>query len=231
MSRLLAVLCFCLAATVAQTTAHAAGIDLAKLSSSDAVAGLRETLNKSAEAAISNLGHEGGFLGNQKVRIPLPDSLNKAEKALRLFGMQAKADELATAMNRAAELAVTEAKPVLTNAIRSMTVNDAKKILTGGDDAVTQYFRGATETPLTAKFLPIVKKATAQVKLANLYNNYAGQAAQLNVIKKEDANLDDYVTRKALDGLFLIMAEEEKALRQNPLKAGSKLLEKIFGTR
>jgi hypothetical protein len=225
MPRLFAALFFCLAAIFS----HTASADLSSLSNSDAVAGLRETLNKGTEAAIKNLGHEDGFLGNQKVRIPLPDSLKKAEKAMRLLGMQAKADELTTAMNRAAELAVAEAKPILTNAIRSMTVRDAKNILTGGDDAVTQYFRGATETPLTAKFLPIVKKATTKVKLASLYNNYAGQAAQLGMIKKEDANLDNYVTRKALDGLFLVMAEEEKALRQNPVKAGSKILEKIFG--
>ncbi|GHT96406.1 hypothetical protein AGMMS49545_21280 [Betaproteobacteria bacterium] len=225
MSRLLAALCFCLFSAFI----HAA--DLTSLSNSDAVAGLRETLNKGAEAAIRNLGHEDGFLGNKKVRIPLPDKLQKAEKAMRLLGMQAKADELATAMNRAAELAVAKAKPVLTHAIKSMTVKDAKNILSGGDDAVTQYFRGATEAPLTATFLPIVKKATAQVKLAGLYNNYAGQAAQLGLLKKEDANLDDYVTRKALDGLFLIMAEEEKALRQNPVKAGSKILETIFGVK
>lgn len=225
MQRLLAALCLCL------FPAFINAADLGKLSNSDAVAGLRETLNKGAEAAIKNLGHEDGFLGNKQVRIQLPDNLKKAEKALRMLGMQAKADELATAMNRAAELAVAEAKPVLASAIKSMTVKDAKNILTGGDDAVTQYFRSATETPLTTKFLPIVKKATAKVKLASVYNNYAGQAAQLGLLKKEDANLDDYVTKKALDGLFLVMAEEEKALRENPVKAGSKILEKIFGVK
>lgn len=223
MQRIFAILVLYLFANLA------AAASLSGISNADALAGLRETLNRSADYAVKNLGKQDGFLGNKKVRIPLPDFLNKAEKTMRILGMQQKADELTTAMNRAAELAVAEAAPVLANAIRSMSVRDAKDILTGGDDAVTQYFHRTTEKPLGEKFLPIVKKATAKVSLSRLYNNYAGQAAQLGLVKQEDANLDDYVTRKALDGLFLVMAEEEKALRQDPVKAGSKILEKIFG--
>lgn len=199
------------------------------ISSTDASAGLKESLVKGADFAVGNLGVKDGFLGNKKVRIPLPDSLKKAEKAMRMFGMKDQADELVETMNRAAEMAVAEAKPVLMDAIKKMSVSDAKDILTGGDDSVTQYFRKTTDQPLTSKFLPIVKQATAKVKLADQYNKYAGKAAQMGLVDEKDANLDNYVTAKALDGLYLIIGEQEKALRQNPLGASSDLLKKVFG--
>lgn len=207
--------------------AQAAGLD--SISNRDASAGLKEVLVKGADFAVGNLGVKDGFMGNKKVRIPLPDSLKTAEKAMRMFGMQDRADELVESMNRAAEMAVAEAKPILMDAIKKMSVKDAKDILTGGDDSVTQYFRRTTDKPLTAKFMPIVKKATAKVQLAEQYNNYAGKAAQMGLVDKKDANLDSYVTAKALDGLYLIIGEQEKALRQNPLGAGSDLLKKVFG--
>lgn len=207
--------------------AQAAGLD--SISNSDASAGLKEALVKGADFAVGNLGAKDGFMGNKKVRIPLPDSLKTAEKAMRMFGMEDQADELVASMNRAAEMAVAEAKPILMDAIKKMTVKDAKDILTGGDDSVTQYFRRTTSKPLTAKFMPIVKQATAKVQLAEQYNNYAGKAAQMGLVDKKDANLDSYVTAKALDGLYLIIGEQEKALRQNPLGAGSDLLKKVFG--
>ena len=116
-------------------------------------------------------------------------------------------------MNRAAEEAVPEAKTLLVAAVKKMSVEDAKGILTGGDNAATEYFRSTTSDALTARFLPIVKKATAKVRLAETYNNFAGKAAGFGLLDKKDANLDSYVTQKALDGLFLMMAEEEKAIR------------------
>lgn len=207
--------------------AQAAGLE--RVSNADASAGLKEALVQGADFAVRSLGVKDGFLGNKKVRIPLPDSLKTAEKAMRVFGMQDQADALVESMNRAAELAVAEARPILMDAIRKMTVKDAKDILTGGDDSVTQYFRRTTDKPLTARFLPIVKQATAKVKLAEQYNNYAGKAAQMGLLDKKDANLDDYVTAKALEGLYLIIGEQEKALRQNPLGAGSDRLKKVFG--
>jgi hypothetical protein len=132
-------------------------------------------------------------------------------------------------MNRAAEMAVTEAKPLLVDAVKRMSVQDAKGILTGGDDAATQYFRRSTSEALTQKFLPIVKEMTARVNLAQLYNQYAGQAATFGVIDAKDANLDNYVTRKALDGLFLVIAEQERAIRKNPVGSASKMVQKVFG--
>lgn len=203
--------------------------DLAGLSNADANAGLKEALAKGADYAVSNLGKADGFLGNDKVKIHLPGSLETAAKAMRMFGGGKQADELVTSMNRAAELAVVEAKPILLNAIKKMSVSDAKDILTGGDDAATQYFKRTTSDDISAKFLPIVQKANAKVKLADSYDKFAGKAAGAGLIDKKDANLDSYVTQKALDGLFYMVAEQEKAIRKDPVGTGSSLLRKVFG--
>ena len=164
------------------------------------------------------------------MRIPLPDSLRSVDKAMRTFGMKKQADELIETMNRAAEMAVVEAKPILTNAVKSMSFDDARGILTGGDDAATQYFKRTTSKEIGAKFLPIVKAATAKVDLAGQYNKYAGQAAKFGLLDEKDADLDSYVTQKAMDGLFLMIAEQEKSIRKDPIGTGSSLLKKVFGT-
>lgn len=205
----------------------AGGLDA--LSERDAAGGLKEALVRSSVAAVSQLGVTDGFLGNDKVRIPLPESLLKAEGLMRAFGMERKAEDLKVAMNRAAEAAVREAKPILVNAVKKMTWEDAKGILSGGDDAATRYFRRATAEDLTAKFLPVVKQATAKVSLAEKYNQYAGKAAQLGLIDSSQADLDRYVTGKALDGLFLVIGEQERAIRRDPVGQGSALLKKVFG--
>jgi len=214
---------------LALTASHAVAGGLDAISSGDASAGVSEALAKGAEFAVGTLGKEGGFLNNKKVRIPLPDSLEMAEKAMRTFGMGKQADELIETMNHAAELAVAEAMPILSASIKSMTVQDAKGILTGGDDSVTRYFKRSSSKQLTDKFTPIVKTATKKVKLADQYNKFAGKAASTGLIDKKDADLDSYVTQKAMDGLFLMIAEQEKKLRTNPLGAGSDLLKKVFG--
>ena len=208
--------------------AMAVGID--SLSSSDTASGLKEALTRGAEIAVGQLGKKDGFLGDKRVRIPLPDSLRSAEKAMRTFGMKKQADELIETMNRAAEMAVVEAKPILTNAVKSMSFDDARGILTGGDDAATQYFKRTTSKEIGAKFLPIVKAATAKVDLAGQYNKYAGQAAKFGLLDEKDADLDSYVTQKAMDGLFLMIAEQEKSIRKDPIGTGSSLLKKVFGT-
>ena len=207
--------------------AHA--VSLADLSNQDAVNGLKQALIQGADKAVSQLGAVNGFLGNAQVKIPLPESLRRAERLMRMVGMGARADELVTSMNRAAEMAVKEAKPLLVDAVKRMGVEDAKAILTGGDDAATQYFRRTTSSALTQKFLPIVKKMTARTDLAQLYNQYAGQAAQFGVIDPKDTNIDEYVTRKALDGLFLVIAEQERAIRKDPVGATSSIVRKVFG--
>jgi hypothetical protein len=206
---------------------RAAGLDA--ISADESNGALRQALSQGASAAVASLGKQDGFLGNPKVKIPLPENLQKAEKLMRKLGMGKYADELITTMNRAAEAAVPEAKELLLNAVKQMTLQDAKAILTGGDDSVTQYFQRTTSVPLTEKFLPIVKQATERVDLAKKYNRYAKQGAKLGLLDKEDASLEGYVTQKALDGLFFMIGEEERAIRKNPLGQASSLLQKVFG--
>jgi len=203
--------------------------NLAALSNQDAVAGLKAALEKGSGVAVDLLGKTDGFFGNGAVKIPLPDSLKKYEKLMRGVGMGKYADELILTMNRAAEAAVPEAKKLFVDSIKKMSVQDAKGILTGGQTSGTDYFKRTTTDPLREKFLPIVKKATARVKLAEKYNQYAQKGVQFGLVKKEQANLDDYVTQKALDGLFFMVAEEEKKIRQDPVKVGSDIIKKVFG--
>ena len=201
----------------------------ADVSGKDAAAGLKEALTRGAEVAVGQLGKHDGFFGDSRVRIPLPDSLRKGEKLIRTFGGGKYADELVETMNRAAESAVVEAKPILVNAVKQMNFDDAKGILTGGDDAATQYFRRTTSEALLQKFMPIVKQATAKVQLADKYNQYAGQAAKVGLLDSKDADLDQYVAHKALDGLFMMVADQEKSIRKDPVSTGSALLKKVFG--
>ena len=202
---------------------------LESISNQDAASGLREALVKGTQYAVDSLGRQDGFFGNGKVKIPLPGSLQKVEKLLHQLGLGKQADELVLTMNRAAEAAVPEAKALLVDAVRKMSVQDAKGILTGGQDSATQFFKRSTSDQLRAKFLPIVKKATARVNLAQKYDEYAGKGAKLGLVKKEDANLDNYVTQKAMDGLFVMVAEQEAKIRQNPAEAASVILKKVFG--
>jgi len=200
------------------------------LSETDAAAGVRAALERGATSAVGLLGKTDGFLGNPKVKIPLPGFLEDAGKLLKTIGQQKRVDELVTAMNRAAEAAVPEAKTLLVSAVKSMSVEDAKGIITGGDNSVTQFFAGKTREPLGVKFLPIVTKATEKVSLASKYNAVAGKAAGMGLVKKDDANVEQYVTGKTLDGLYLMIGEEEKKIRQNPVATGSAILKKVFGS-
>jgi hypothetical protein len=205
----------------------AQGID--SISKGDANSALRAALDKGAQVAVGKLGVDGGFLNNEKARIPLPPAIAKIEKALRFAGLQDRADQLVQTMNQAAEQAVPLAKPLLMNAIKGMSVSDARNILGGGDTSVTDFFRDKTALALTDKFLPVVKKKTDALGVAQQYNQLAGKAAKFGLVKGEDANIERYVTRKALDGLYLMIGEEEKSIRANPLEAGSAILSKVFG--
>ena len=207
--------------------AHA--LSLSDLTNKEAVSGLKEALIRGASQAADTLGKTDGFLANPKVKIPLPQSLQKIESVMRTMGIGDQADELVTTLNRAAEAAVPEAKSLLVSAVKKMSIEDAKGILSGGETAATEYFRKTTSDALTQRFLPIVKRATAKVKLADMYNNFAGKAADFGLLNKKDANLDTYVTQKALDGLFLVIAEEEKAIRDNPAAAAKSIVKKVFG--
>jgi hypothetical protein len=203
--------------------------ELSSLSNQETASGINAALARGAEIAVDQLGKKDGFLGNPKVRIGLPDSLQKAEKAARMLGFTKQTDELVEAMNHAAEAAVAQAKPVLVSAIKNMSVKDAKDILLGPDDAATQYFKRTTTAELATRFQPIVKSATAQVALGDKYNAFAGKAAKFGLIDAQDADLDSYVTRRAMEGLFLMIAEQEKKIRADPIGTGSALLKRVFG--
>jgi hypothetical protein len=210
-------------------TAFAASSLLDSLTSKDASSGLKAALSQGIDIAVTQLGARDGFLKDPKVSIPLPPALQKAEKTLRMIGMGKDADDLRAAMNHAAEAAVADAKPVFKQALTSMTLADAKGILTGGEDAGTQYFRKATSAQLLTRFKPIIAQETAKLQIAPLYDKYAGKAAKMGLITPQDANLNDYVTQKALDGLFSRIADEERAIRKDPVGQSSAIIKKVFG--
>ncbi len=214
-------------AVLVVSAAMAAGLD--GISNTDATGGLRQALHDGSLAAVAKLGVTNGYFGNPQVKIPLPSSLHKIEGALRIAGMKKQADELVLSMNRAAEAAAPEAKQLLVDAVKKMSVQDAKKILTGGDTAGTEYFKRTTQPQLAQRFLPIIKKATDRVGLAQQYNSLAGQGAQLGLVKKDQATIEQYVTQKALDGLYFMIGEQEKAFRKDPVGASSDIVRKVFG--
>jgi Protein of unknown function (DUF4197) len=207
----------------------ALSLTLGDLSSGDASRGLKAALEQGAKTSISLLGKTDGFLGNDKVRIPLPSYLNNASQLLRTFGMGQRLDELITGMNRAAESAVPMAQDLLLGAVKAMNVDDAKRILSGGDTSVTTFFTEKTRSPLAERFLPIVTKTTEKVGLAASYNQVAGKAVEMGLIGKENASIQHYVTGKSLDGLYFMIGEQEKKIRQDPVGTGSALLSKVFG--
>jgi hypothetical protein len=202
---------------------------LDNITNREAVSALKTALEKGSRAAVDQLGRENGFFGEPRVKIPLPESLKRAERTMRRLGMGKYADELVLTMNRAAEAAVPEAKQLFVDSVKKMSVQDAKGILTGGETAGTEYFRRTTTDQLRKRFLPIVKQSTEKVGLAQKYNQYAEQGAALGLVRQEHANLDDYVTQKALDGLYFIVAEEEKRIRKDPVGTASSILKKVFG--
>ncbi|MGE5339831.1 MAG: DUF4197 domain-containing protein [Gemmatimonadota bacterium] len=207
----------------------AAALSLADLTQKDASAGVKAALEKGATVAVELLGRTDGFWGNDKVRIPLPDWLKRAEGALKLAGRGRDIDELKLGVNRAAEQAVPEAKALLIGAVRNMTVQDAKAILTGGDDSVTKFFATKTREPLTGRFLPIVTRVTEKIGLARQYNGLAAKGEQLGLVRGDQAKIERHVTAKALDGLYFMIGEEEKKIRRDPVGTGSDILKKVFG--
>jgi hypothetical protein len=199
------------------------------LTEGDANAGIRTALERGAHAAVALLGRPDGFLDNPLVKIELPGYLKDAARLLKATGQGARLDELVTAMNRAAEAAVPAAKPLLVKAVKDMSVEDGLRILKGGDDSVTTFFADKTRDPLARQFLPIVTRATERVALADKYNAVARKASGLGLMRGEDANIQQYVTGKALDGLYRIIGEEERKIRRDPVGTGSAILKKVFG--
>ena len=210
-------------------SASAFALSLSDLTQSDASGGLKDALTQGAQIAVKQLGKPGGFSDNDEVRIELPGKLGKAAQTMKMMGMGEQVEELEASMNKAAEAAVPQAQAILVDAVKKMTVSDAKAILAGGEDSATQYLNKSSREQIRAKFLPIVKQATDKVGVAQQYNSFAGQAAALGVVDAKSANVENYVTEKALDGLFKMIAEQEASIRQNPAGAATSLAKKVFG--
>jgi hypothetical protein len=204
------------------------------------VSGLKEALGKGVERAVASLGRPNGFLTNLNVKIPMPAKLQSVEKGLRAAGQSKLADDFVTSMNRAAEQAVPAAAAVFGDSIRQMSIADAKAILTSTNDAATQYFRRTTQTNLHAKFYPLVQKATDSVGVTARYKQMMGKFTSpeslgglfgsKSPVKFDAADIDAYVTDKAMDGLFKVVADEEKNIRANPVARTTDLLQKVFGS-
>ena len=202
----------------------------AGLSQSEMVAGLKEALDTATEIAVNKLGTAGGFLDNPQVRIALPEELDWVEKGLRTVGKEELADDFVTTMNRAAEEAVPAALEQFQGAISAMSLEDAKGILNGPDDAATQYFRKASEAGLREQFLPIVNETTAATGVTSAYKNMTKQLGGLGgLFNTKSLDVDNYVTDKTLDGLFTILAQEEARIREDPVARSTELLKKVFG--
>lgn len=220
---------FCACAISVFPFGRSLALGVQDLTSGETNQGLKKALESGALTAVSLLGRPGGFLDNPQLRIPLPGFLKDAAKLLKAMGRGKDVEELEIAMNRAAEAAVPFAKDLLVNAVRTITITDAKNILTGGQTSVTDFFAGRTRAPLTTRFLPIVTTATQKVDLAAKYNRVAGKATGLGLVKKEDATIEQYVTRKSLDGLYFVIGEEERKLRTNPAASADAIVRKVFG--
>ncbi len=204
-------------------------LSLSDLSQTDASGGLKDALAQGAKVAVQQLGRPGGFSNNDEVRIELPGKLGKAAKTMKMMGMGAQVEALETSMNKAAEAAVPQAQALLVDAVKKMTVSDAKSILAGPENAATTYLDKTSREQIRAKFLPIVKRATNQVGLAKQYNSFAGQAAAFGVVDAKSANIESYVTEQALNGLFEMIAKQEASIRENPAAAATSLAKKVFG--
>jgi len=208
-------------------SASAFALSLSDLTQSDASGGLKDALSQGAKVAVQQLGRPGGFSSDPDVRIELPGNIGKASRMLKMLGMGAQVEQLGNSMNLAAEKAVPEAQQLLLDAVRKMTVQDAKAILAGGDDSATQYLNKSSREQIRAKFLPIVKQATDQVGLAQQYNAVAAKVP--SGLNGSYANIESYVTEQALDGLFTVIAEQEAGIRKNPAAAATSLAKKVFG--
>ncbi|HEY5763863.1 MAG TPA: DUF4197 domain-containing protein [Rhodocyclaceae bacterium] len=202
---------------------------LPAISAKDAAAGLREALARGARSAVAQLSVRDGFFGDARVRIPLPTQIAQGEKMMRRFGMGRYLDGLSETLNRAAETAVADATPLLLDSLQKMTLADARSIVAGKDDAATQYFRSSAGAALHARFLPVVEVATANLALKPQYEKLSRRAARFGLIGEADADLDNWVTTRTLDGLWLVLGEQERAIRQDPVGTGSALLQRVFG--
>lgn len=194
----------------------------------DIGAGLKEALNKGITEQVSKLTATDGFYKNEAVKILMPDELKKVDQTLRKMGMSNLADEGIKSLNRAAETAVKEATPIFVNAVKSMTIRDAKNILLGNDNAATVYLQGTTSKSLYAKFNPVVKESIGKVGADAVWKSIIEKYNSIPFVSKVNPDINDYVTQKAMEGVFTMIAVEEKDIRTNSGARSSELLKKVF---
>ena len=195
---------------------------------SETVEGLKEALYVGSQNAVLETGRLDGYFGNEVIRILLPEELEIAEQGLRLAGQGRRIDDFVLSMNRAAERAAPYAKEIFWNAIREIRFEDARQILTGGDTAATDYFRAATGTPLSEAFLPIVQQATDEVGATRQYKELVGRYQSIPFSRSLVFDVDQYVVERALDGLFYVLAEEERKIRTDPAARVTEILQRVF---
>ena len=209
----------------------ASGASDGALSIDEITRGLKEALATGSSAVVTQLGQANGFNNDPSIRIPLPTSLQKARKAAEKVGLEGSFDDLETRLNRAAEEATPKARELFIGAIRSMSVDDAKGILQGPDNAATEYFRGKTGDNLQDQMRPIVTNALSEVGAVSTFNDLLAKYNKIPFAPKVDADLTGHVVEKGSDGIFYYLAQEEKAIRENPLKRTSALLQRVFGSQ
>lgn len=209
--------------------AQACALSLNDLSQNQAGDGMKAMLEQSARAAVKQLSQPGGFNNNPEVRIELPGNLGKVAQTMKMLGKGKQVSALENSMNLAAEAAIPQAQELLLEAVKKMTISDAKGILTGPENSATAYLDKSSREQLRSRFLPMIQQVTQSSGLAKQYNNFASQAANFGVIDAKDASIENYVAEQALDGLFTIIAEQEASIRQNPAQAATDIAEKVFG--
>jgi len=215
--------------SASSTSSTSSGGIAANLSELDATKGLKEALSKGTRTAVAALGKSDGYFGNQAVKILLPQSLQQLETPLRLAGQGKLVDDLVLAMNRAAEKAVPQAANILGDAVKNMSVQDAKGILSGAQDSATQYFRKSSGAKIGEMMQPIITKAMDSVGVAKAYNRLTASPLAAGLAQSYGLDLNSYVNAKAQDGLFTLIAQEEKNIRENPVARTTDILKKVFG--
>ena len=207
------------------------GLGIGGLSDAKIGSGLKEALRVGTETAVSLTGKTDGYFANQAIKILTPSQLETADKGLRMVGYGPQLDEFVLSMNRAAEAAAPGAKKIFGDAIGAMSIEDARKIWSGGDNAATQYFKSKTSDQLTAAFKPVVDKALNQVGVTRQYKELLGRAQSIPFMKTDSLDIDRYVLGKSLDGLFLVLGEQEKQIRTNPAARTTELLKEVFASK
>lgn len=223
----------CASASEAQTNkiADALGLGKSALSNEKIASGLKEALQIGTSNAVKATGKEDGYFKHAVIKILMPEKLRTAEKGLRATGQGAKVDEFILSMNRAAEKSAPLAKDIFLGAIKEMTFEDAKKILSGNETAATEYFKAKTTVKLTEAFAPIVKKATDETGVTRQYKDLTAQARAIPFLRTQVVDIDQYIVGKALDGLFYMVGEEEKKIRKDPAARVTSLLKDVFGRK